>query len=333
MRHIETALASLLVAVLLPAAVFAGGPAEPLEDLVPGMLANDSSWPGRAFALGHGVAFPARDRRHGDELRLFDGHQVRLFQDLWPGRGGWPQTPMVPLGDYYYFRGHDGVLGSELWRTDPGGREFLPVVDLCPGACSGVRAGLPTAINGLIYFGGRDGAEVELWVSDGSAAGTRRVAEICPGPCASNPSRFTEHDGRAYFVATGPGGRELWVSDGTEAGTHQLFDPCDGCDGSPHSLTSWQGHLYFVGYEPGFERKLFRTDGSEAGTVPIASVPAHSLPPFGDRLYFLDSGASWKLWATDGTRTVPGWSPSCFPTARRPGSGTWWSPEGSCTYR
>jgi ELWxxDGT repeat protein len=305
--HSHKIFAALLAAIAFPPFAVAGdsagesggGPAEPLGDLVPGLLEDGDSWPRSAFPFAGGVAFTAWDAWHGEELHVFDGAELRLLEDLWPGRGGWVQTRPVLLGSHYYLRARDGVIGGELWRTAADGTEFVPVLDLCPGACDGVGPAQPVVAGGLILFAGGDGSGSgrELGVSDGTADGTRLLADVCPGACSASPGEFTELNGLVFFVATGPNGRELWVSDGTESGTREVIDLCPGCNSSPRNLFAWGDHLYFIASTPTLGTSdLWRTDGTAAGTSQVGG-PGGDLTPFLDLLYFVSGGI---LWATDG---------------------------------
>jgi ELWxxDGT repeat protein len=81
---------------------------------------------------------------------------------------------------------------------------------------------------------------------------------------------------------------------------------------TPESLVEFQGQLFFaVNFEDG-RRALWKSDGTEAGTVEVkAFAPSSSgnferlggLTPAGDRLFFLahEAATGTELWVTDGT--------------------------------
>jgi ELWxxDGT repeat protein len=103
----------------------------------------------------------------------------------------------------------------------------------------------------------------------------------------------------------------LWASDGTPKGTAPLVGPGPS---RPRSIVAsafeWRGDAYFVALAPGASHyALWKTDGTEAGTVSLAEFPGTSFSaptyfvPAGDTLFFnaYDSGTFNRLWCTDGT--------------------------------
>lgn len=110
-------------------------------------------------------------------------------------------------------------------------------------------------------------------------------------------------DGAVYFRALHEEfGEELWKSDGTMRGTvlvknifpgfyDDVYGPNDripsGFPSYPEELTNVAGTLFFAAYAPGVEWGLWKSDGSEAGTVmvtdtvfPADMIAAGSLPFF-----------------------------------------------------
>lgn len=196
----------------------------------------------------------------------------------------------------------------------------------------------------LVYFAADDGVHGwELWASDGTAGGTRLVLDIFPGSPNSWPRNLTDYEGTLIFTANDAGsgsitsapeegpapgsGRELWKSDGTAAGTVLLKDLWPGIDSSqPENLTSVGGFVYFsaevhadsgssapeVGetiVEGDYGRELWRTDGTEAGTVLVRDIYEGNNSSYPDN--FIELGGliffraydsyGYELWKTDGT--------------------------------
>src|SRR5690606_9292379 len=89
------------------------------------------------------------------------------------------------------------------------------------------------------------------------------------------------HDGHLYFAARSPdAGEELWRTDGTPAGTGRVADLCPGgCDGLDtgfvHDSMVSTGTLLFFAAAPGpaFDSRLWRSDGTAAGTFELAGSP------------------------------------------------------------
>ena len=121
--------------------------------------------------------------------------------------------------------------------------------------------------------------------------------------------------GALYFSAIdATNGDELWKTDGTEMGTvlvkdiNPFADPFLSGSDIEH-LTLSGGLLYFSADEPNAGDELWRTNGTEAGTVLVKDIhPSFSNGPeelttFNGALYFsADDGTNGgELWMSDGT--------------------------------
>jgi ELWxxDGT repeat protein len=136
----------------------------------------------------------------------------------------------------------------------------------------------------------------------------------------SDPRSMTSFQGKAYFLAFDGGRhRQLYRSDGTPAGTVRVKYIEPGSNGTfllrdATWMLPTSNYLFFLAYD-GDHLKLWRTDGSEAGTVPLAHVDATWTSPkvhpelprplvaVGDTLYFVgkDLPHGVELWKSDGT--------------------------------
>jgi ELWxxDGT repeat protein len=172
----------------------------------------------------------------------------------------------------------------------------------------------PTALfdlDGTVYFSSST-ATANLYASDGSAAGTRLVKVINPRGQAS-PVAFAGANGVVYLVADdGVHGRELWRSDGTEAGTRLVKDVVPGPGGivAPTTLNPIPGAmvdntLYFIvpNFNSPSNNVLWKSDGTEQGTVPVIEGATEPLVGVGGNAYFVraDAATGAELWKTDGT--------------------------------
>ncbi len=188
--------------------------------------------------------------------------------------------------------------GAELWSS--GGDGTALVADIIPGISGSNPAGLKV-VNDALLFHARDVDHgVELWATDGTAAGTRLLLDINPGPSSSLPGTKFTHGNRMLFSADdGINGRELWVSDGTASGTRMVMDLNPGVAPSfPGAFVTLGNSVYFVA-----AGGLWKTDGTQAGTMKVSSVPARFLAVAGGQLFFEGSTGStnWEPWVSDGT--------------------------------
>jgi ELWxxDGT repeat protein len=175
-----------------------------------------------------------------------------------------------------------------------------------------------TGVNGTVFFSGaQPDVGRELMATDGTVAGTRVVKDINPGLNGSKPTGLTDVNGTLYFFADdGVHGYELWKSDGTAAGTVMVRDINPGPAGSfqpfsndlygPGVQGAALGNTFF--FTTGFDDALWKSDGTEAGTVRVKSLGLGYPTDFpvaaaGGFVYFTAGGGASgaELWRTDGT--------------------------------
>jgi ELWxxDGT repeat protein len=243
---------------------------------------------------------------------------AHLVSDIAPGEASASPLDAAALGTSLLFQADDGSAGAELWRAD--GTDAQLVRDIRAGGSGSAPREL-TSTGQTVFFAADDGSTgAELWKSDGTAAGTQLVKDIWPGAAASEPHNLTAIGDSVYFSAwDGVHGFELWRSDGTAAGTTLVkdllvgsgADPTgEGAMGDPRLLTAVGSSLFFTaigqmspGDAPG--SLLFRSDGTAAGTVPLARVPgAAELANVAGTVYFTDGD---QLGRSDGTQAGSGW--------------------------
>ena len=245
----------------------------------------------------------------------------QLVKDIVPGNDGSIPWWITSANGSVYFSADDPEHGRELWRSDGTSAGTILVKDIRPGS-HGSRPELFTEVDGVVYFRAENRFGGELWRTDGTNSGTSLVKDAVLGS-----SGFVEeltHVGETLFFTEWGKRRflELWRSDGTTAGTILVKGcPMDTwCGAGIWELTALGESLFFVAQSdthPGAPA-LWRSDGTRAGTVSIASFnSSHSdacdgfwgqpqdLTVVGDSLFFsaCDKAHGQELWRSDGTET------------------------------
>jgi ELWxxDGT repeat protein len=244
-------------------------------------------------------------------------HILPLLKDINPGIADSNPGGLTNInGTLYFFANDGGIDGLRVWQSD--GTEIGTIL-----ATDYFRKGsFPprnlTDVNGTLYFVEYTNPSYNLWKSDGTEAGSVLVKDFSPysGIDIASESRSAAVNNTLYFVAFDPlNGNELWKSDGTETGTVLVRDIAPGISNSyPRTLTNVNGALYFTASDSttgdADNRELWKSDGTEAGTVLVkeinpgsASAAPYQLTNVNGTLYFTatDGASGYELWKSDGT--------------------------------
>ena len=321
--RIRGPLAGCLALLLIAFATSAAADTRLVKDFYPGPATGGGA--GLTDVNGT-VIFGAHTPEHGAELWRTDGSAsgTVLIKDIFPGSEDSSPNELTAVGNTVFFNAVAPGVGAELWRSDGTAAGTAMVKETTPGVQLGGAAGPRelTAFDGRLFFVTVDGTNNRrsLWASDGTEAGTVVIADLGPTPFFDTDPRaeLTVAGQALYFIAHDPQhGQEVWRTDGTAAGTALVKDinPSDK-DSLPSGLTEAGGMLYFSAeyrYSPddplSDDRLLWRSDGTDGGTVPIAD-PAngprapYGLTAIGSRLFFIASdpqASGYDLWRSDGT--------------------------------
>jgi ELWxxDGT repeat protein len=236
------------------------------------------------------------------------------------------ETSGVIVGSTYFFSANDGINGRELWKSDGTEAGTVLVKDIRAGSSSS-GPGRLTAVGEILYFTAYDNVNGrELWKSDGTEAGTVLVKDIRSGldgdgdPRNGNLDELIAVGNTLFFSANdGTNGDELWKSNGTAASTvmvKDIFggvnsdDPPQPLSGNPDNLIAVGATLFFSANDNDNGDELWKSDGTEAGTVLVKDIRGGiggsdptKLTAVGDTLFFSASdGANGReLWKSNGT--------------------------------
>ncbi|MFZ4565853.1 MAG: ELWxxDGT repeat protein, partial [Prochlorococcaceae cyanobacterium] len=287
---------------------------------------SDPREPTQLTRFRGGVAFTALDGLHGRELWSSDGTTAgtRRIADLGEGALGIYPTELTAAGDKLFFvPSPDYQAQLELWTSD-GTTAGTRLVKVLPSLEFGTQVGnlTPDASGSGVYFTVDDSSATQLWRSDGTASGTTLVSEFSPTYYlyGNDGREFAAAGGHLFFIAhDAVAGQELWVSDGTANGTRLLKDINPGLDtpypGSyPSDITALNGQVFFVALDQEHGVELWKSDGTEAGTVLVKDINSDAnfgsyptgLTVVGQSLFFTavsdgPEGLSFDLWTSDGT--------------------------------
>jgi ELWxxDGT repeat protein len=166
------------------------------------------------------------------------------------------------------------------------------------------------AVGDDLYFAAPSLAlwDVELWKSDLTEAGTVKIKELASATWDSLISEYIELGDELIFTANDGSGSRIWISDGSAAGTSVLTMNVSWIN-TP-SFTRSGEFVFFAGYTPEQGLELWKTDGTEAGTMLVKdiaadsgwSVPSNLTDVNGTLFFSANNGTQgYELWKSDGT--------------------------------
>ncbi len=270
--------------------------------------AEQSSNPANLTAVGGTLLFNAI-ASGGNDLWKSDGTFAGTVRVK--GKLNLQPTDLTALGNRVFFTaGPESSYGRELWVSDGTATGTHIVKDINPGPTSSQVADM-TPVGDKLFFAAFDAnLDNELWISDGTKAGTQRLKNINPvvDPAhpfsqGSDPTRFADLNGIAYFTAITDNRRFMWKSDGTAAGTVKLPSTRDdGAGPDPLELTVVGDVLFFRSQTDATGDALFYTRDTVSHRVTDIWISADNEPTelteAGGALFFRDwsFAAGQELW-------------------------------------
>lgn len=284
--------------------------------MVKNISPTSNSSPNSLVNYGGQLLFSADDGSHGRELWKSNGTEAgtTLLTEIEAGSVGSYPSELVNFNGKIFFTADDDVANYALWQTDGTAGGTSRVLDVGQAVSPGY---LTVSGTKLFFSAAGNGTGQELWVSDGTPAGTSMVKDIYSGPSSSQLDDLTDVNGTLFFSAdNGENGPELWKSDGTPAGTvmvknivpEETVGNTTTIYGSwPARLTNNNGTLYFIARNKNYQQGLWKSDGSEAGTVLVKDGLGYAptaLGVYNANVYFTifgDVGGGTQVWKTNGT--------------------------------
>jgi ELWxxDGT repeat protein len=273
---------------------------------------------GPAVALGGALITAAARKPVGQQLwRIADGRTAPLT--------GLRHLPSGISPSYAFPFGGDRVIlaGREGWTgVTPQGVALHLRDDVGNDVCNqdGTECtGPPVAVGQRLLFA--EAATLRLKSTDGTAAGHRNLPLEDADGVVNVVASLGPFRDRALVLGNLGG---VWTSDGTPAGTRFVTrlppEPVSGAPGLTVGTPIAVGDVSYLfrrlpdaGDDTRSALELWRTDGTAAGTVRLASIPfareaAPFLDPtlFGGKIFFRLLGVLWESDGTAaGTRELP----------------------------
>ncbi len=298
-----------------------------VRDIQPGVDRRGnprSSAPASLTAIGTTLLFTATDEAGGNELWRSAGTPASTarVKDIRPGSIGSGPSDLTRVGNTLFFAAADASNGRELWKSNATDAGTVMVKDVMPGSSGSSPANLAVVGNTLFFVANDGNTGRELWKSDVAGRNPVLVRDINSqrtGAAASDsfPMTLTAVANTLFFAADdGLNGRELWASDGSEAGTVMLRDIYPGKNRNtpnasvPSNLLAVDGGLIFWANDGISGAELWRSDGTNAGTVKLKEIFPGCLDSTPPAIRVL-AGVAWfyaatpqtgfELWRSDGT--------------------------------
>ena len=166
------------------------------------------------------------------------------------------------FNDLIFFSAETEHFGREIWVTDGTPNNAVLLKDIFPGAENGILFFQPVILNGEFYFYAEDGYfNTGLWKSDGTREGTTKVIDLF----GQKYDKLTVVNDQLFFLVDD----KLLKSNGTKTGTFTIKENIPVRQ--VYFQTEFNGLFIFtIGIESSNESRMWRSDGTEAGTFPIS---------------------------------------------------------------
>jgi len=291
-----------------------------LKDINPLAYSGLSSEDTEFVTFNDKVFFTAENSTYGEELWSTDGttNGTQIVKDIFPGNYGSTPFKLTLANNYLIFSARESLGGIySLWRSDgtSNGTYEIKRIDLSYNPDLNF-----VPFNNSVYFQGGfnnlNGAE--LMKTDGTNNGTQVVHDINHVIGSYERSYQVLNDKLVFVGNDGLNGFEPFISDGTINGTRMIKNINPSSSSIPASLDSKTffakagNNLFFRATNGTNGYEIFKTDGTEAGTVMLKDIAVGSANSIRKETFFMtlnnivlfeanDQIHGEELWRSDGT--------------------------------
>jgi len=182
---------------------------------------------------------------------------------------GYPQ----PFGtDRVFFWGSDSRNGLEPWISDGTNAGTHLLLDIAPGLPGHFYSPSVPTDDAVYFYKDDEGSRMHIWRTDGTSAGTTRVTRLA-SPLFVGEMAYA---GSTLFVSADDPvvGTELFRADAASpTGLTLIRDLEPGpSSGRPGQFVPLEDSVVFTTFLLSGDRKLWISDGTEAGTVRLADI-------------------------------------------------------------
>ena len=229
--------------------------------------------------------FSASTSATGQELFKSNGTRggTVLVKDINPGSSNGMENVntrpvFISFKNKLYFQATNGTNGMELWSSDgtSGGTEM--VLDINPGSGNSLKYPFFTICNDSLFFIADDGGGVgQLWKTDGTTSGTKKASTMfINNNYAGTTLGIASPDLYAFNnVLYIDAGNKLLTYDESGNGAVILHDFFPGGRIATDAYFCNNGsEVFFAAYTDATGQELWKTNGTDIGTVMVKDIPS-----------------------------------------------------------
>ncbi len=227
-------------------------------------------------------------------------------------------TELFAFGNILLFAANDGTHGNELWKSNGSEQGTVMIGDLIPSEASSNPSDFVIYKDTAYFSAYISTDEAALWKTDGSAEGTLMVKSF-PNSRKGIYNLAVLNGDLLFFVDNSTDSTHsvaLWKTRGNADETVLVRDSFYAVSKASNDLDPSQkmaylnNELYFVASNDTLGLELWKTNGTDSGTVMVKDIALMGgsdplwLTTFKDHIYFTaydNDTLGRELWKTDGS--------------------------------